>query len=200
MTAGGRSFLRDNAFLVAAVSLPVLVIAFFLLASIVPRWLVPPPAYDLVLRADGPYPRTPPRVSVDFKVHEGRIEAAVRALGPNEYQQPSVLFLFDHETMNVREIPFDLPSDMRSTDPPRAIVIPEIAGRRVISQVQAPDGYKLETRNNQGPGILGALFGMNGRTRGTLENRGRIVPIALPSPDSYYSVLAVGWLSDEGQR
>ena len=41
---------RDNAFLIAAAALPVLVVALFLLSTAIPRWTVPPPAYDVLLR------------------------------------------------------------------------------------------------------------------------------------------------------
>src|SRR6478735_3199762 len=51
----GRRFLRDNAFLVAAGLLPVLVVGFFLLATAIPRWTVPPPAYDLIVKGYKPY-------------------------------------------------------------------------------------------------------------------------------------------------
>ena len=46
MEQGSGRFLRENAFLAAAVCLPLLVVVFFVLASIIPRWLVAPPAYD----------------------------------------------------------------------------------------------------------------------------------------------------------
>jgi hypothetical protein len=137
---------------------------------------------------------------VDFKLREGRVEATVRPLAPNEYVQPSALFVFDHKTMNVRQIPLDLPDDLGPTDPPRSIVVDALAGRRVLDPTKAPDGYELQSRNNVGPGILGDLFGIGRYGRASLVNRGRVVPIVLPSPDAYSSVSAVGWLADEGQR
>ena len=47
MARSGGRFIRDNAFMVAAIALPVLVAGLFILASAVPRWTVPPPSYDL---------------------------------------------------------------------------------------------------------------------------------------------------------
>ena len=94
------------------------------------------------------------------------------------------------------------PDSLAEIDPPRTIVIDAFAGRRVLAQAKAPDGYELETRRHRSPGIVGELFGM-GRydQRASLVNRGRVVPIALPSPYQYQSpVYAVGWLVDEGQR
>ncbi len=44
----GRRFVRDNAFLIAAVALPLVVVGFFLLFTAIPRWTVPPPQHDLL--------------------------------------------------------------------------------------------------------------------------------------------------------
>ena len=43
----GESWLRRNAFIVAAVLLPVVVVGLFLIASAAPRWRVPDPQFDL---------------------------------------------------------------------------------------------------------------------------------------------------------
>ena len=201
MTPGGDSFVRHNAFLVAAVSLPVVVVAFFLLASAVPRWLVPPPAYDLVLRASGGYDQSRARIAVDFTVRDGRVEAIVRPLPANAYPQLWALYLFDHQTTNVREIPVDLPGNLTESDPPRTIVIAALAGRQVVAQAKAPDGYEFQTRTYRSPGIVGDLFGMHRYDQSaTLVNRGRVVRIALPTPYEYQSPVYVGWVVDAGRH
>src|SRR6185503_16709977 len=105
MTPEGGRFLRDNAFLVAAVSLPLVVVTFFLLSTAIPRWTVPPPQYDLLLRANDLYNQANPRMTVEFHVHDGKVEATVRAIGANAYPARTALFLFDHATMTSREIP-----------------------------------------------------------------------------------------------
>jgi hypothetical protein len=200
----GPSFLRDNAFLVAAVSLPVIVVAFFLASTAIPRWLVPPPAYDVLIRATDLYNGTA-RMSVDFSVRDdGKVEARVRAVPPNTYAVRSALFLYDHTTMTAREIPIELPDNLVEGDPPRIIVVDSLAGRRAVAQAKAPDGYELVNRSQRGPGIVGELFGMNRyNSESALVNRGRVVQITLPAPyQNQYSasVSAVGWLVDEGAR
>ena len=203
----GPSFLRDNYFLVAAISLPLIVVAFFLAASTIPRWLVPPPTYDLLLRATDNYNQTNPRMAVEFNVRDGKVEATFRVLPANGYGLKSKLFLYDHRTMSAREIPVELPDNLVEGDPPRTIVIEELVGRQVIAQPRAPDGYQVQSRSQRGPGIVGEVFGMNRyQWEASMVNRGRVIPITLPAPfqDSYYSpVSAVGWLVpeiNEGQR
>src|SRR5829696_1699426 len=131
MPSGGR-FLRDNVFLVAAVALPALVVLLFVLASAIPRWTVNGPAYDALLKAGGPYDQAFPRLAVDFTVRDGTVEAIVRALPENNYPQLASLFLFDHHSLSTRELPFELPKDLKPGDPPRTIAITIPGGRRVL--------------------------------------------------------------------
>jgi hypothetical protein len=92
MAPGPSRFLRDNAFIVAAVTLPVLVGAFFVIASAIPRWTVPGPAYDLVMRVGRPYDSVPAKVVVDFRVRDGRVEAIVRSVPKEQgYTQPGAI-------------------------------------------------------------------------------------------------------------
>lgn len=198
---GHGGFLRENVPLVAAVSLPLAVVGLFLLASAIPRWFVPPPAYDLVLvRVEG-YDQARPRVAVDIAVRDGLVEATARGVPANSYPQVLSLFLFEHQTMNVREIPFDLPAWLSETDPPVNVAIPALAGRRVVAQAKAPDGYELRTRDRQRTGLFGELFGMSaGADRVSLVNKGRAVPISLQSNRYAYSVSAVGWVVNEGSH
>ena len=193
--AGSRSFVRQNAFVIAAAALPVAVVVFFVLASMIPRWTVPPPAYDLVLRTEGGYDPAAPRVAVDYNVRDGRVEATARPLPANVNLAPAKLFVFEHATMNVREIAVDLP-DLSEGDPPRTFVVDQFEGRRADAGTTAPDGYVLEVRSRSGPGLIGEVFGMGRYDRAaSLLNRGRVVPIRLPADQPYlYSLQAVGWL------
>jgi hypothetical protein len=203
----GSGLLKDNAFLVAAISLPLVVVGFFMLSSAIPRWTVPPPAYDLVLRAVDLYNQTPARAAVDFDVRDGKVEATVRPVAANAWGQRSKLFLFDHATMSVREIPLQLPDDLDNLtegDPPRRIVVDALVGRQVVQQAIAPDGYQLESPSGRGPGIVGDIFGMHRyESQASLVNKGRLIPIVLPPPfqNNYGSFpYAVGWLVDNGPR
>jgi len=197
----GRGFLRDNVFLVAAVSLPLVVVAFFLAASAIPRWLVSPPSYDLLIRATEAYNQTKPPVAVDFAVRNGQVEVTFRALAANTYALRSRLFLFDHTALSVREIPVELPDNLVEGDPPRTIAVAALTGREVLAEAKAPDGYELQSRNQRGPGIVGEVFGRNRYdAEASLVNRGRVIPIVLPMPfQNIYSspVYSVGWLVPE---
>jgi hypothetical protein len=202
--ATGRAFLKDNAFVVAAVALPVVVAAFFVLASAVPQWTVPAPTYDLVLRVARGYDAPPAKVILEFNVRNGRVEAIVRPAPPDGYVQQWALLLFNHETMRVDEVPLDLPASMAAGEAPLTVAIEALADRRVSSQTVAPDGYELQTRTNGNSGLVGDLFGMGRyRQRAALVNGGRVVALDLPAPfqDPYQSpAYAVGWVLGEWAR
>jgi hypothetical protein len=195
MTSGRGRFVRDNAFLLAAASLPVLVVAFFLLATAIPRWTVPPPAYDLLVRVNDPYDHARPRVSVDYTVRDGRLEATVRLLPENGYAQPSSLWIFDHATMSARQVAFD-PPQLAAGETERTVTVEALAGRRVAAESRAPDGYELYDRSRGGSGIFGELFGMRRYEQAvSIANRGRVVRIPLPGSRTYaYGVHFVGWI------
>jgi hypothetical protein len=195
----GRGFLRDNAFLVAAGLLPVLVVGFFLLATAIPRWTVPPPAYDLLVKGYKPYSGDfRLKVSYDLDVRDGRLQLTVRPLATEQYQNKPVLFLIDHRTLDARAVPLTL----RETPPdaPETTVIDPVPGRMLLDGAKAPDGYTLEPRPYHSTGLLGDLFGMHSYQAGlVLINRGRVIPLALPQPldsQAYF----VAWVSSEGSR
>ena len=200
-TASGqaRGFLRDNVFLVAAGLLPILVVGFFLLATAIPRWTVPPPAYDLIVKGYKPYSGDVRlKVSYDLDVRDGRLQLTVRPLATEQYQNKPVLFLIDHTKLDARSLPLTL----RETPPdaPETTALDPVPGRALLDGAKAPDGYTLETRPYHSTGLLGDLFGMHSYQSGmVLMNRGRVIPVALPEPfDS--QIYFVAWVSKEGSR
>jgi hypothetical protein len=194
-----RGFVKSNSFVIAAILLPLVVVGFFLLASALPRWTVPPPAYDLVIRVGKPFEQPPPRVAVEFRVADGRLEAVVRPVGKNEYAQPWAVFRLDHQTLNLDEIPIRLPDELPEGAPAQTIAVDAFGGRRMLGQARAPDGYELRTETSRGgSGLFGELFGMRGYDSSVaIVNRGRVITLPLPAGYAYLSpVSAIGWISE----
>lgn len=194
-----RGFLRDNVFLVAAVALPVLVVGFFLLATAIPRWTVPPPAYDLLVKGYKPYSGDYRlKVSYDLDVRDGHLQLTVRPLATEQYQNKPVLFLIDHKTLAAHPVTMTL----RETPPdsPETTIFDPVPGRMLLDGTQAPDGYRLDQRPYHSTGILGDLFGMHSyQTNMVLMNRGRVIPVDLPEPyDS--PMYFVAWVANGESR
>jgi hypothetical protein len=200
MPASSGRFLRENAFLVAAVALPLAIVGLFLLVTAIPRWTVPAPAYDLLLQT-GVYDSANSAVSVDFIVDNDRLHARIRPSAPHTYPPRPRLWLFDHTTLTVREVSLGLPRELAAGESTRTVPIDAVATRRVVTEPRAPDGYELQSRTHRSTGLFGDLFGM-GRYNGavSLVNRGRVVPIRIGSRNDYVSPQFVGWLVDEGAR
>jgi len=191
-------FLRENAFLVAAVALPLVVVGFFLLATAIPRWTVPPPAHDLLFTTSS-YRQPRAAVSVGFRVVDGRLRADVRHALENTHPPRTMLWIFEHETLTTREVEFSVP-ELAAGDPPRVIDVGAVAGRRILTQPRAPDGYEVRKGDQSSPGIAGELFGMRRYDRRlSISKNGRVVSIDLPQQE-WTTPSFVGWVvSDEAR-
>jgi hypothetical protein len=201
MVLRGSGFLTRNAFLVAAAALPLLVAAFFIASTLVPRLLVPPPSYDLLLQAGDAYDARSANFSVDYEVRDGAVVATVRRIEAPTYLRPPALFLFDHETLTARELPIDLPGELPEGESVRTIAVAGLEGRRILAQTEAPDGYRVDTRSRRSPGIVGEIFGMNRyEPANAIVKDGRVVPIALPAQRQYYTIRSIGWVVPDGQQ
>jgi hypothetical protein len=186
---------RGNTFVLAAVALPIVVAGFFLLASAVPRWTVPPPTYDLLIRLEQPWSK-PRTVAVDLAVREGKVVATARPVPAQSYEQRWALYLVDPDGGSMRAIPTNAPETMEAGAPPREWVVEGLAGLQVSADAVAPDGYRLQQSAAGGRGLVGGLFGMGRRqTRVALVNRGRVVSIDTPEQNvNPYAIGLVGWI------
>src|SRR5688572_16864721 len=205
-----KKFLRENLVLVAAFGLPGAVAALFLVAMAIPKWTVPLPQHDLVMSIER-WDATPSEVFVTFAVRGGLLEADLRPLVKPDnpavgivYPQKWSLLLFDHEAMEVRELPLELPQSLAAGQT-LTVPIEALAGRRILAGDEAPDGYKVASLNtgSSGGGIVGELFGMNRRYRRgvAVAKSGRTVELDLPAPhrESYAVIHTIGWIADDGR-
>ncbi len=180
---------KDNLVIVIGVSLPLLVILAFLVATNVPRLFVAAPQHDFIFTTRvSTYPDTTP-LYAEIDVFQGRLRAR---LAKRPSSQATRLFVFEHETSNVREISIVIPEDAEQVEGGQEVAIPELEGRRLSSSRKAPDGYEFRTAGSRGPGIVGELFGMRRRHRHILSKSGAVVELPL---NSYpYSASFVGWI------
>ena len=196
--------------LVAAFALPGAVAALFLVAMAIPRWTVALPEHDLVMSIER-WDSAPSEVFVAFAVRDGRLEADLRPLVKPEnpaigivYPQKWALLLFDHQAMEVRELPLDLPKSLAEGET-RTVPIAALAGRRIVPGGDAPDGYKVSSLNtgSSGGGIVGEVFGMDRRYRRgvAVTKSGRTVELELPAPhrETYGTIHTIGWIADDGR-
>ena len=192
-------FLRDNVFLVVAVSLPVAVVGIFLLVTTIPKWTVSPPRYDLLLQTTE-YDRANSKIGVELFVRDEALHATLRVV--KDAHVPRVrLWRFDHATLSAREVPIQVPIPAGDADHAQTVVIEALRGRRILTDAKAPDGYQLRRPDEGRPGVIGDIFGMRRYGQpAAIVNRGRVLPIEIPTPNQYQAPAFVGWLVDGGGR
>lgn len=195
-----QSFLAKNLTLVVGVSLPLLLVFVFWIAMAVPRMTVAPPQYDLVL-SSLIYDQAGRQLNgtLLFAVTDGELvaefsedPAVARNRGNalvNVYPVPK-LYYFASASGNLREIDYGLPDDLEDG---AIIPIAELAGRTLIAESMAPDGYRFD---NSYRGSRGFLFFFDGYRYGAkIEKDGRAEKIPAIDGNNYFvSYDFIGWV------
>ena len=180
---------KDNLLIVMGVSLPLLVILLFLLATTIPKLLVAPPQHDFLFTSYvSAYPNlAPARVNID--VYQGRVRARIYR---DQGARMTKLFLLDHNTSNLREIPISIPGQAETLEDGTEIRIPELETLRLDPSLKAPDGYEFRGPDYRGGGIVPELLGMRRSRRATITRGGAVISLPLDPP--HYSVHFLGWV------
>ena len=188
--------IRQNPMIAAGILLPLIIVAFFLLATAIPRWLVAAPEYDFVFTV----PETNPNrrdVELMIDVVDNRLRA--RLFKKNDYHRGHArLYVFDHETQDVREISINIPGDVEPLEDGAEIDVPEFANRSISTSREAPDGYELLGPGyRRGGNLMMGLFGGHRRYQLSIHKSGAVVEI--PSigdhRNYYYSATFLGWVT-----
>lgn len=194
---------RGTAFLIAAAALPLVVVAFFLVATAVPRWTVAPPAHDLVFVVDGPGRMQSQAYLFAFDVRAGQVVATITWPTQQTYAPETMLYVRDAGTGAVRNLAV-VDADGATPTPAAAgesvsFVVADLAARRAVAGPIAPDGYTFDAGGRRGGGLIGEIFGFRGSgRRAVIVKDSRVVPIDPPA-GSPGAVRAVGWLvNDDG--
>lgn len=193
-------FVKDNLVLVVGLTLPILLMAGFLLASALPGRL-DPPKYDLVFTTIE-YPQPPIPIAVRLVVKDHVLMAQYVELLPASnggYRNGSWRKLFRYEAASgtVRELTFGLPTDMESIKGTREDVVDATKGLRLDTTVQAPDGYELGFGTGRGGGLLLEIFGGSRSYEARLRKGGRSIPLPPVAGTAFVNggVEFVGWVT-----
>jgi hypothetical protein len=194
------TFVKDNLVLVVGLTLPVLLMAGFLLASALPGRLTDPPRYDLLF-SQYDYPRGAGLpINLRLVVRDGVLRAVyTEAPVPNGAYPGGTwrkLFRYEAATGTVRELSLPYPPDMPSIKGTREEVVEATKDVRVDASSVSPDGYELAFGDRRGGGLLLEIFGGSRDYGPRLRKGSRSVPVP-PSVghESYSSVEFVGWVA-----
>jgi hypothetical protein len=188
------------------VLLPLAIVALFALATLLPRWWVEPPRYDLIFSVQ----QDSAAFGVTFQRNGDQLFANVSYDHHRDTSPHHRLYHFRAADMSVVEIPITVPEALRSQlqidDPHREFNVEELVvtlpGAFAVPAGQpAPDGYQVRNDHARGSGLFGALFGMGRRhSMLAIEKSGRVVEIRYPDNAGYYyyGVQPLGWLEPAG--
>ena len=189
-------YLRQNPMIAAGILMPLVIVVFFILATAIPRSLVAPPAHDFLFTTAGES-GCKPEINVRFDVVDERLRARVFKTNVTCRRVPR-LYLFDHETLDVREVEFDWPHDLESFEDGDEINIAAFANRSMSSKRKAPDEYEVRFPGYRSDNLMTALFGGQRRYGFSIHKSGNAIELPRPegSVNYYTGMKFVGWLTD----
>ena len=89
--------------IVVSIALPLLVVLFFALASILPGLYSTPPAHDLLLSFQGRATSKTAQVRIKLAVIDGQLKAVTSPLDNTYYDIYPRLFRYDHSSDEISE-------------------------------------------------------------------------------------------------
>lgn len=191
-----KKLIKENLVLVIGLSLPILLIVLFFLATVVPKSFGTPPQYELLFTTLKYEYENSPVYVVDFKVVNNQLVAKVKKNDDKSRNYNSKkLMAYNAKTETVREISIDLVKAAETGDGNDAI-LDETKDLKIDASVVSPDGYQLEGSNYGNSGLVGGLFGGGNRNSGYRIKKGAVAyKVQTAQPDYYYNDFKfVGWI------
>ncbi len=191
-----KNWIKENLVLVVGLTLPLLLIVLFFVASVIPKALGTPPQYEMLFSATKYEYQKSPDYVIDFKVKDKKLMVSAKKLDDKNNNGNSVrLMAYNGKTETVREITLDNAKTGAAASNGE-IVLEETKEMVIDTNPVSPDGYSLEGPNyNGGSGLLGGLFGGGYRNEYRLKKGAVGYKVPGLQPDYYYyNVQFLGWV------
>lgn len=190
-----KNFVKENLVLVIGLSLPILLIVIFFLATVIPKSFGTPPQYEMLFTTLKYEYETSPVYLVDFKVFNHQLVAKVKKNdNKNRNYNAKKLMAYNAKTETMREISIDLAQAAEAGD--GDVILEETKGLKIDAAMVSPDGYQLEGSNYGNSGLVGGLFGGGNRNSGYRIKKGAVAyKVQTAQPDYYYNDFKfIGWI------
>lgn len=191
-----KDFIKANLVLVVGLTLPLLLIVLFFVATVVPKALGTPPQYEMLFTTTRYDYQAPPDYEIDFAVKNQKLMVKSRKSDHKDRGYNSkLLMVYDAKNESVREINADAVKVDGAADH-NETVLQETAGWTVDTSRVSPDGYVMDGPSYNGGGMLGGMFGAGYRNGGFRVKKGSV---AYRIPDTqgdyyYHQVHFIGWV------
>jgi hypothetical protein len=188
-----KNWMKENLVLLIGLALPVLLIALFFVATVLPKSFGTPPQYELLFTTSKYDYQNKPEYVLDFNVKNKQLMVKAKKYDEKNYNNASrLLMAYDAKTETVREIALDASKLSDGVE----VVLEETKNMALDTSLTSPDGYTLDGPNYNSSGLLGGLFGGGYRNNGFRIKKGNVgYKVPQHQPDYYYSDLKfIGWV------
>lgn len=189
-----KNFVKENLVLVIGLTLPVLLIVLFFVATVIPKSMGIPPQYEMLFTTTKYDYQNKPEYVIDFNVKNQQLMVKAKKPDDKNYNNAvKLLMAYDGKTETVREIKIDASKFTEGNE----VLLEEAKNLSIDTGVISPDGFTLEGPNYGGNGLVGGLFGGGYRNTGYRLKKGGVgYKVPNMQPDYYYSQLQfIGWIA-----
>ncbi len=196
-----HSFIKENKPLVAALLLPVVFAAFFMISKQATNISSEPPRHDLVLTDTNNY-----NDIFQIAVIEGRM--SVKFIYPkrndnghiNDFNAPQIFYV-SAATLIAEPINLDLPDDARNPSPQKegmSVDIPVAAftGKTFSGAAISPDGYEAGHRPYRGGNLMTDIFANTYNDHNSMSLYKSGANISIKGLRDSYNLRVAGWVTD----
>lgn len=199
-------FVKENPALAAGVGLPVLLVIFFTLATLIPQWTVAPPQYDVIFTVQD-YQCIGGEGKVHFDAVDGKIKAKYSyPKKENNYVNCSDnqrIYRFNAKNLISREITFEIPAKKDGVSDWRQFEIVELQNLKIDNNPIAPDGYRFSDKSGNYSGGFFPFGGYHSYNGMSINKNGRAIDLSPANRERYYSynnINFLGWVASEGDK
>ncbi len=190
-----KKWIIENLVLVIGLSLPILLIVLFFLATVLPKSFSTPPQYEMLFTTLKYEYENSPMYLVDFNVVNHQLMAKVKKNDDKSRNYNSKkLMAYNPKTETVREITIDLAKAAEANI--NEVLLAETKDLKIDASMVSPDGYQFEGSRYSNNGLIGGLFGGGNQNSGYRLKKGAVAyKVQTSQPDYYYSDFKfVGWV------
>lgn len=192
-----KNFVKENLVLVVGLTLPLLLILLFFVATVIPKALGTPPQYEMLFTTTRYDYQNPPDYDLDFTVKNQKLILKARKVDHQQHggHHTKLLMAYDGKTETVREISLDMVQAAKITDGNEAL-LQETSDWIIDASPVSPDGYKLDLPSYRSSGLAGDIFGGGYRNNAYRLKKGS-VGYRIPDTQGvyYYNQMQfVGWV------
>ncbi len=192
-----KNFVKENLVLVVGLTLPLLLILLFFVATVIPKALGTPPQYEMLFTTTRYDYQNPPEHYLDFSVKNQKLMIKVRKADDKNRMayHTKLLMVYDGRAETLSEIHIDMAQAAKIADGNDA-VLQETSGWIIDASTVSPDGYTLDGPSYRSGGLVGDIFGGGYRNHDYRLKKGSVCyRLADIKGGIYYNQMQfIGWV------